>query len=56
MTTTMPLNTALTVRLRDGRALGYSEYGDPAGKPVFFFHGFPGSRLEAAMGHDAAGA
>ena len=54
MTTIMPLNTALTVRLRDGRTLGYAEYGDPAGKPVFFFHGFPGSRLEAAMGHDAA--
>ncbi len=42
MNTTMPPNTALTVRLRDGRTLGYAEYGDAAGKPVFFFHGFPG--------------
>lgn len=33
------------IRLRDGRSLGYAEYGDPAGKPVFFFHGVPGSRL-----------
>jgi pimeloyl-ACP methyl ester carboxylesterase len=47
-------NTALTFRLRDGRALGYAEYGDPAGRPVFFFHGFPGSRLSGAIGHDAA--
>ncbi len=33
------------IRLRDGRSLGYAEYGDPAGKAVFFFHGIPGSRL-----------
>ncbi len=26
--------------------LGYAEYGDPAGTPVFFFHGSPGSRLQ----------
>mgnify|MGYP002713305070 CR=1 FL=1 len=26
--------------------LGYAEYGDPAGKPVFHFHGSGGSRLE----------
>ena len=31
--------------LPDGRRLAYAEYGDPAGKPVFFFHGMPGSRL-----------
>nr|VFK40637.1 MAG: Pimeloyl-ACP methyl ester carboxylesterase [Candidatus Kentron sp. SD]VFK45782.1 MAG: Pimeloyl-ACP methyl ester carboxylesterase [Candidatus Kentron sp. SD]VFK79777.1 MAG: Pimeloyl-ACP methyl ester carboxylesterase [Candidatus Kentron sp. SD] len=33
------------IRLPDGRALAYSEYGDPDGSPVFFFHGNPGSRL-----------
>jgi pimeloyl-ACP methyl ester carboxylesterase len=33
------------VRLRDGRRLGYAEYGAADGKPVFFFHGMPGSRL-----------
>jgi pimeloyl-ACP methyl ester carboxylesterase len=32
--------------LRDGRALGYAEYGDLSGKPVFFFHGLPGSRRQ----------
>jgi pimeloyl-ACP methyl ester carboxylesterase len=25
--------------------LGYAEFGDPDGKPAFFFHGLPGSRL-----------
>ena len=27
------------MRLRDGRRLGYAEYGDPHGKPIVFFHG-----------------
>jgi pimeloyl-ACP methyl ester carboxylesterase len=31
--------------LKDGRTLGYAEYGDPVGKPIFLFHGTPGSRL-----------
>jgi pimeloyl-ACP methyl ester carboxylesterase len=34
------------LQLRDGRVLGYAEYGDPNGKPVFFFHGLPGSRRQ----------
>jgi len=33
-----------TIRLKDGRLLGYAEYGDRQGRPVFFFHGTPGSR------------
>jgi pimeloyl-ACP methyl ester carboxylesterase len=33
------------VRLPDGRRLGYLEYGDPLGLPVFFFHGFGSTRL-----------
>ncbi|KAI3320137.1 alpha/beta hydrolase [Xylariaceae sp. AK1471] len=37
-----------TLKLPDGRVLGFAEYGSPMGKPVFFFHGFPSSRLEAA--------
>lgn len=36
-----------TIICRNGRVLGYAEYGDPAGRPVFYFHGFPGSRFEA---------
>jgi pimeloyl-ACP methyl ester carboxylesterase len=38
--------TDQTIKLVDGRALGYAEFGDPSGKPVLFFHGFPASRLE----------
>lgn len=33
------------LRLRDGRALGYREWGDPDGSPVVFVHGSPGSSV-----------
>ncbi|HSH21680.1 MAG TPA: alpha/beta hydrolase [Candidatus Caenarcaniphilales bacterium] len=33
------------VRLRDGRRLGYAEYGDPDGAPVLFFHGLGTTRV-----------
>lgn len=42
------------VRLRDGRAIGVAEYGACDGAPVFYFHGFPASRLEARLASDAA--
>lgn len=32
--------------LPDGRRLGYRAVGDPSAKPVFYFHGALGSRLE----------
>ena len=32
-------------RLSDGQMMGYAEYGNPKGLPVFLFHGNPGSRL-----------
>ena len=41
------MNDSLSMTLPDGRQLGYAEYGDLTGKPIFYFHGFPGSRLEA---------
>jgi len=47
-------HTDCSIRLGDGRRLGYAEYGDPQGKPLFYFHGFPASRLEAALLHPAA--
>jgi pimeloyl-ACP methyl ester carboxylesterase len=34
-----------SIRLPDGRALAYTEWGDLHGRPVFFFHGMPASRL-----------
>jgi pimeloyl-ACP methyl ester carboxylesterase len=43
-----------TIRLHDGRALGYAEYGAPEGKPVLYFNGYPGTRLEARLISDAA--
>lgn len=39
--------------LPDRRTLAYERFGDSTGRPVFYCHGFPGSRLEA---HLAAGA
>ncbi len=36
----------MSPRLPDGRTLGLARYGDPTGWPIFYFHGFPGSRLE----------
>jgi pimeloyl-ACP methyl ester carboxylesterase len=43
-----------TLDLSDGRKLGFAEYGSPDGKPVFYFHGFPSSRLEAQPIDDIA--
>lgn len=36
-------------RLSDGRLLGYDEYGSLDGKPLFYFHGTPSSRIEWRM-------
>ncbi len=35
------------IQLRDGRRLGYADFGDPKGKPIFYFAGGLGSRLQA---------
>jgi len=35
--------------------LGVAEYGHPGGRPVLYFHGFPGSRLEASAADAVAG-
>ncbi len=37
------------VRLASGRCLGYADLGDPGGPLVFYFHGTPGSRIEASL-------
>src|SRR5512147_1031413 len=37
--------TNKTLTLKDGRTLGYAEFGEPTGTPVIGFHGMPGSRL-----------
>ena len=40
--------------LGDGRTLGHAQYGRPDGEPLLYFHGHPGSRLEARFAHRAA--
>lgn len=42
------------LRLADGRTLACLELGDPTGAPVLYFHGYPGSRLEARVAAAAA--
>ncbi len=37
-----------------GRRLCYAEFGDPQGKPLFFFHGWPSSRLQGRLLDDEA--
>lgn len=44
------------VRLPNGRVLGYAECGDPTGPLVLYFHGTPGSRLEATLFAEEAAA
>src|SRR2546421_3683051 len=38
-----------TMDLGDGRVLGYAEYGQPAGAPIVYLHGMPGSRLDPVL-------
>lgn len=40
----------------DGRTVGIADYGAPAGHPVLWCHGGPGSRLEPALHHQPAAA
>ena len=39
---------------KNGLIVAYEEYGDPAGEPVIFCHGWPASRLQGALAHGAA--
>jgi pimeloyl-ACP methyl ester carboxylesterase len=43
-----------TLALANGATVALSEYGDPAGAPIFFCHGWPSSRTMAELAHDAA--
>lgn len=46
------LNQQIT--LKDRRKLGYAECGNLKGKPVFYFHGTPGSLFECNILTEAA--
>lgn len=39
--------TDQSIQLRDGRKLGFRLLGDSGDKTLFFFHGMPGSRIQA---------
>jgi pimeloyl-ACP methyl ester carboxylesterase len=43
-----------TIRLGDGRQLGYAEWGDSSGRPLLYFHGWPGSRIEGRLADEPA--
>lgn len=38
-----------TLRLKNGLILGYAEYGDLAGVPMFYYHGWPSARVQGAL-------
>jgi pimeloyl-ACP methyl ester carboxylesterase len=50
----VPNVVATVLPLPEGRDLAFAEYGDPAGVPVFAFHGTPGSHLQLAPADVAA--
>lgn len=39
---------------RPGIRLAWNEYGDPIGRPLFYYHGWPSSRLQARAIHHLA--
>lgn len=43
-----------TIKLKDGRILGYAEYGNPKGDPFFSLHGWQSSRIHGRRMVDAA--
>jgi len=42
-------NVEGTVKLADGRRLGFAEFGAPRGQAVFWFHGTPGGRRQVPL-------
>lgn len=49
-----PAESVDYVSTDDDRRVAYAEYGDPAGRPVVFLHGTPGSRLLGRLFDDTA--
>jgi pimeloyl-ACP methyl ester carboxylesterase len=50
----VPTNKDFRIKLKGNRSIGFTEFGDPKGKPVFFFHGWIGSRLDFAPNDTAS--
>ena len=51
----MTTESSRSITLADGRILVWDEWGDPAGTPLLYVHGTPGSGREAQVLHHAAG-
>lgn len=47
-------DTSAIFAIPDGRELGYAQYGSQIGRAVFYCHGLPGSRIEAAAWDEVA--
>ncbi len=47
-------NEKQTIRLKDGRTLGFAQYGSASGTPIFYFSGGNSSRLEGRWFAQAA--
>lgn len=43
-----------SLTLTDGRKMAYGVYGDQAGVPLLFFHGYPGTHLMAQLAEEGA--
>ncbi|MBX7211920.1 MAG: alpha/beta hydrolase [Verrucomicrobiaceae bacterium] len=41
------------ITLSNGRKIAYAEYGDPAGSPAFYFHGWPSSGIQGSLMDEA---
>jgi len=48
------VNNSNVIALPDGRRLSFAEYGKSDGRPLLFFHGTPGSRLESPLSQQDA--
>ncbi|MES2660776.1 MAG: alpha/beta hydrolase [Verrucomicrobiota bacterium] len=46
-----PANEPRIWEISPGRRLAWNEYGDPLGKAVMYYHGWPSSRLQARLAH-----
>ena len=49
-----PIGIPIFWEYSPGEKLAWNEYGDPSGKPVFYYHGWPSSRLQARLTHHLA--
>jgi pimeloyl-ACP methyl ester carboxylesterase len=54
LTDVPPLRPPRLWETDDGRRVAWDEFGDPAGRPLIYAHGWPSSRLQARLLHHLA--